>query len=185
MARTARSIGGAPCHRADLRLFRIQRAADQTYRHNRIGYRRLEADDRRLDFQYRTRDAGRVSRPVRHMDGTGRARKAIFAAACCFSLGFFVSAFGVRTHNLFLLYLGNGVIGGVGLGLGYVGLGFHADEMVSRQAGYGDRFGDYGFRRRRNAGLAAFRITDERLFKRRFGRGCRNLCRIGACFTSH
>lgn len=48
-------------------------------------------------------------------------RKAIFAAACCFSLGFFVSAFGVRTHNLFLLYLGNGVIGGVGLGLGYVG----------------------------------------------------------------
>lgn len=48
-------------------------------------------------------------------------RKAIFAAACCFSLGFFVSAFGVRTHNLFLLYLGNGVIGGVGLGLGYIG----------------------------------------------------------------
>lgn len=48
-------------------------------------------------------------------------RKAMFVAACCFSLGFFVSAIGVHTHNLFLLYLGNGVIGGVGLGLGYIG----------------------------------------------------------------
>ena len=48
-------------------------------------------------------------------------RKAMFVAACCFSLGFFVSALGVTTHNLFLLYLGNGVIGGIGLGLGYIG----------------------------------------------------------------
>ena len=48
-------------------------------------------------------------------------RKAMFVAACCFSLGFFVSALGVSTHNLFLLYLGNGVIGGIGLGLGYIG----------------------------------------------------------------
>lgn len=48
-------------------------------------------------------------------------RKAMFVAACCFSLGFFVSALGVYTHNLWLLYLGNGVLGGVGLGLGYIG----------------------------------------------------------------
>lgn len=48
-------------------------------------------------------------------------RKAMFVAACCFSLGFLVSALGVSTHNLFLLYLGNGVIGGIGLGLGYIG----------------------------------------------------------------
>ncbi|ROV56205.1 L-lactate MFS transporter [Neisseria chenwenguii] len=48
-------------------------------------------------------------------------RKAMFVAACCFSLGFLVSALGVSTHNLALLYLGNGVIGGVGLGLGYIG----------------------------------------------------------------
>jgi len=40
-------------------------------------------------------------------------RKAMFVAACCFSLGFFVSALGVTTHNLFLLYLGNGVIVGI------------------------------------------------------------------------
>ena len=48
-------------------------------------------------------------------------RKAMFVAACCFSLGFVVSAIGVSTHNLALLYLGNGVIGGIGLGLGYIG----------------------------------------------------------------
>ncbi|QEY24915.1 L-lactate MFS transporter [Neisseria animalis] len=48
-------------------------------------------------------------------------RKAMFVAACCFALGFVVSALGVSTHNLVLLYLGNGVIGGVGLGLGYIG----------------------------------------------------------------
>ena len=48
-------------------------------------------------------------------------RKAMFVAACCFSLGFLVSALGVYTHNLWLLYLGNGVLGGVGLGLGYIG----------------------------------------------------------------
>ncbi|MCS4533383.1 L-lactate MFS transporter [Neisseria montereyensis] len=48
-------------------------------------------------------------------------RKAMFVAACCFGLGFLVSALGVSLHNLWLLYLGNGVLGGVGLGLGYIG----------------------------------------------------------------
>ena len=48
-------------------------------------------------------------------------RKAMFVAACCFGSGFLISALGVHWHNLFLLYLGNGVIGGVGLGLGYIG----------------------------------------------------------------
>lgn len=48
-------------------------------------------------------------------------RKAMFVAACCFCAGFLISALGVHTHNLALLYLGNGVIGGVGLGLGYIG----------------------------------------------------------------
>src|SRR3984957_19797961 len=47
-------------------------------------------------------------------------RKAMFAAAVCFALGFYVSYFGVATHQLWLIYLGYGVIGGVGLGLGYI-----------------------------------------------------------------
>jgi MFS family permease len=47
-------------------------------------------------------------------------RKAMFASACCFASGFLLSAIGVRTHQLWLLYLGYGVIGGIGLGLGYI-----------------------------------------------------------------
>lgn len=41
-------------------------------------------------------------------------------AACCWSGGFFVGGIGIVTGHLWLLYLGYGVIGGCGLGLGYV-----------------------------------------------------------------
>jgi MFS family permease len=47
-------------------------------------------------------------------------RKAMFAAAVCFALGFYVSYLGVSTHQLWLIYVGYGVIGGTGLGLGYI-----------------------------------------------------------------
>jgi MFS family permease len=47
-------------------------------------------------------------------------RKAMFASAVCFASGFFVSAIGVQVHQLWLIYLGYGVIGGIGLGLGYI-----------------------------------------------------------------
>ncbi len=47
-------------------------------------------------------------------------RKSGVVAACCWGLGFFFSALGVRTHNIWLLYLGYGVLGGCGLGLGYI-----------------------------------------------------------------
>ena len=47
-------------------------------------------------------------------------RKAMFAAACCFGGGFIISSFGVSIHNLWIIYLGYGVIGGIGLGLGYI-----------------------------------------------------------------
>ena len=47
-------------------------------------------------------------------------RRAMFYAAVCFSTGFYVSALGAQTHSLALIYLGYGVIGGVGLGLGYI-----------------------------------------------------------------
>jgi MFS family permease len=47
-------------------------------------------------------------------------RKAMFASAVCFSGGFFVSALGVWLHQVWLLYLGYGVLGGIGLGLGYI-----------------------------------------------------------------
>lgn len=47
-------------------------------------------------------------------------RTVSLAAACCWASGFVVSALGTWLHQLPFLYLGYGVIGGVGLGLGYV-----------------------------------------------------------------
>src|SRR5262249_5196817 len=47
-------------------------------------------------------------------------RKAMFASAACFGGGFIVSAAGVWLHQVWLLYLGYGVLGGIGLGLGYI-----------------------------------------------------------------
>jgi MFS family permease len=47
-------------------------------------------------------------------------RKAGVAAACCWAGGFVLSAIGVRTHQLWLLLIGLGVVGGIGLGLGYI-----------------------------------------------------------------
>lgn len=47
-------------------------------------------------------------------------RKAMFASAVCFASGFFISALGVQVHQLWLIYIGYGVIGGTGLGIGYI-----------------------------------------------------------------
>jgi MFS family permease len=47
-------------------------------------------------------------------------RKAMFLSAVCWSTGFFVGALGVATDQLWLVYLGYGVIGGIGLGIGYI-----------------------------------------------------------------
>jgi MFS family permease len=47
-------------------------------------------------------------------------RKAMFTAALCFGGGFFLSAVGIQMHQLPLLYLGYGVLGGCGLGIGYI-----------------------------------------------------------------
>jgi MFS family permease len=50
----------------------------------------------------------------------GGPRRAMFTAALCWSGGFLVSAFGVSVHNLWIIYLGYGVLGGIGLGIGYI-----------------------------------------------------------------
>jgi MFS family permease len=47
-------------------------------------------------------------------------RKSMFVAALCFGSGFIVSAIGIHYHEIFLLYLGYGVLGGCGLGIGYI-----------------------------------------------------------------
>jgi len=50
----------------------------------------------------------------------GGPRKAMFTAGLCFGGGFLVSAVGVYMHNIWVIYLGYGVLGGIGLGLGYI-----------------------------------------------------------------
>ncbi len=47
-------------------------------------------------------------------------RKAGFAAALCWGGGFILSALGVYLHQLWIVWLSLGVLGGVGLGLGYI-----------------------------------------------------------------
>src|ERR1700723_4539666 len=47
-------------------------------------------------------------------------RKAGVVAALCWGGGLIIGAFGVYVHQLWIMWLGAGVIGGVGLGLGYI-----------------------------------------------------------------
>ena len=47
-------------------------------------------------------------------------RKAGVVATLCWCGGLAISAFGISIHQLWLLWLGSGVIGGIGLGLGYI-----------------------------------------------------------------
>jgi MFS family permease len=47
-------------------------------------------------------------------------RKAGFVAALCWSGGLLVGALGIYLHQLWIMWFGAGVIGGVGLGLGYI-----------------------------------------------------------------
>jgi len=47
-------------------------------------------------------------------------RKAGVVAACCWAGGLVLGAIGVYTHQLWLMWVGAGVFGGIGLGLGYI-----------------------------------------------------------------
>jgi MFS family permease len=47
-------------------------------------------------------------------------RKTMVASMVCFCTGLLIASMAVKTHQLWLLYLGYGLIGGIGLGLGYI-----------------------------------------------------------------
>src|SRR5476651_2625866 len=47
-------------------------------------------------------------------------RKAGVVSAICWCGGLMISAIGVYTHQLWMMWVGSGVIGGIGLGLGYI-----------------------------------------------------------------
>jgi MFS family permease len=50
----------------------------------------------------------------------GGPRRAMFTAALCWAGGFVISAIGVYLHNIWIIYFGYGIVGGFGLGLGYI-----------------------------------------------------------------
>ncbi|MGO3871421.1 MAG: OFA family MFS transporter [Alcaligenes sp.] len=51
---------------------------------------------------------------------TAGPRKAGLVATLCWCGGMVIAAIGIMTHQLWLMWLGSGFIGGVGLGLGYI-----------------------------------------------------------------
>jgi MFS family permease len=50
----------------------------------------------------------------------GGPRQAMFTAALCWGGGFLISALGVYVHNIWIIYFGYGIVGGFGLGIGYI-----------------------------------------------------------------
>ena len=71
-------------------------------------------------FSHRDRDARPLGRGRRHLGGPNGPRAAMFTAACFWFTGFLVAAAGIAADQLWLVYLGYGVIGGIGLGIGYI-----------------------------------------------------------------
>jgi MFS family permease len=55
----------------------------------------------------------------RWLERVGPRRSGV-AAALCWSSGFLLAALAVKLHNIWLLYFGYGIVGGCGLGLGYI-----------------------------------------------------------------
>ena len=74
-------------------------------------------------------------------------RKTMVASACCFCGGLLVAALGVRLHNIWVVYLGYGLIGGIGLGLGYISPVSTLVKWFPDRPGDGNRTGDHGLRR--------------------------------------
>ncbi len=107
-------------YRPGLRIQRIQPADDQAHR-----YHAIRADDWKLTelgwiFSLAIFFLGVSSAVFGRWVEEGGPRKAMFTAALCWAGGFFISAIGVSTHQLWLIYLGYGVLGGIALGIGYI-----------------------------------------------------------------
>ena len=73
----------------------------------------------------------------------------MFVSACFWATGFLVGALGIATGQLWLVYLGYGVIGGIGLGIGYISPVSTLIKWFPDRPGPGHRPGDHGLRRRR------------------------------------
>ena len=90
-------------------------------------------------------------------------RKAGVVAAICWCGGLLISAVGVYIHQLWLMWLGSGIIGGMRPRARLYLARLHPDQMVPRSPRHGDRHGHHGLRRRRHDRLAARHHSDEPL----------------------
>ena len=107
-------------HRPGLRVQRLQFADDQADRHYEISPDDWKLTELGWIFSIAIFFLGFSAALLGRWVEEGGPRRAMFAAALCFAGGFLVSAFGVSVHQLWIVYLGYGVLGGIGLGLGYI-----------------------------------------------------------------
>ena len=109
----------------------------------------------------------------------GGPRRAMFAAALCFGGGFLVSAFGVSLHQLWIVYLGYGVLGGIGLGLGYISPVSTLIKWFPDRPGMATGMAIMGFGGGGDDRGAAFGLAHEHLLDADACRRRRDLCRDG------
>ena len=107
-------------------------------------------------------------------------RKAGLVSMVCWCGGMLISAFGVYSHQFWLMLLGSGVIGGIGLGLGYISPVSTLIKWFPDRRGMGHRHGDHGFRRRRDDRLTTRPKPDDDLRDPDLDRRRRNLRDPGA-----
>ena len=120
----ARAAGGArdsPVDRAGVRVQRVQPSAVARDRRSRRPRRTTGSSARSAGCSAsRSSFSGcRRRSSARGSSASVRARRCS-SSALCFGGGFQVAALGVATHQFWLLLLGYGVLGGIGLGLGYI-----------------------------------------------------------------
>ena len=108
-------------HRPGVCLQRLQSADDQADRHHAIGARTTGSSP---NWAGSSRSRSSSSAPRRPCSAAG-SRKAAARAPCSPRVCAWAAAFsspplGVYAHHLWIIYLGYGVLGGSGLGLGYI-----------------------------------------------------------------
>ena len=100
-------------------------------------------------------------------------RVAATAAALFFGTGLLVGGFGLLQSQPILVFLGMGIIGGIGCGLGYISPVSTLVQVVSRSTGHGHRHGDHGIRRRRVSRRLSQRLLHGSDRRRENGDGAR------------
>ena len=103
-------------HRPGLRVQRLQPPYVQTDRDHEVAPDDWKLTDLGWIFSIAIFFLGASAAVFGRWVEEGGPRRAMFAAALCFGGGFLVSAFGVSVHQLWIVYLGYGVLGGCGLG---------------------------------------------------------------------